>query len=628
MTGDSEIIRKQEADAILSIDALNDKSFETRNNDTKLSAELAEKALAASIKLDYDPGKAKALANLGFYYLQKGQNDKAFEQLIECLAVYEKLKDEAGIALAFYNIGLVHLRLGNFNDAVEYIQKCIAIRLKLNDSAGLASCYFQMAFVHQFFNDFEASEIDARKSIEIRKELNDKIGLASSYMVLSDVYHKQKQFAKAKEILEQSLKYREGTNENMGYHATKQRWVEVNIELGNYDVARETANSGLKYATDDNIPLGIIRYLQSLGKLEERLGNKEEAKKKYLESLEQATNTSYKFIQYELHEALADLCSQMGDTASAFEHYKKFHSIREEVVSLQSNTRLKSLKFMSQVESAKREAELEKTKNAELQKAYALIEEKNKDITDSIYYAKRIQNSILPKDNHITALFPDHFVLYKPKDIVSGDFYWISNCAGKKIIAAVDCTGHGVPGAFMSMAGSSLLNEIVNEKNITSPTQILNHLRERLMQTLQQTGADGESKDGMDIALCVFDGNTLEFAGANNPLYLIRNKELQEFKSDKQPIGVHAGAEKPFTSAKIELQKGDTIYIFSDGYVDQFGGPNGKKFMSKRFKDLLLSISGLTLSEQKNALDKAIEEWKGAGQQVDDILVIGLRNSG
>jgi serine phosphatase RsbU (regulator of sigma subunit) len=263
-------------------------------------------------------------------------------------------------------------------------------------------------------------------------------------------------------------------------------------------------------------------------------------------------------------------------------------------------------------------------KTFEINKQKEEIVEKNKDITDSINYARRIQTAILPKQEFLNNYFPKHFVLYKPKDIVSGDFYWSGHHENKKIIAAVDCTGHGVPGAFMSMVGSSLLNEIIHEKEITKADKILNNLRERLIKTLQQTGAEGENRDGMDIALCVLEGNELEFAGANNPIYHLRGRELKEIKGDKQPIGIYTGNNKSFTSQKIQLEKGDRVYIFTDGFADQFGGPKGKKFMYKKFQDTLIGGVNLSISQQKDELNKVFEAWRGGNSQVDDVLVIGI----
>ncbi|MFI5164173.1 MAG: SpoIIE family protein phosphatase [Bacteroidia bacterium] len=253
-----------------------------------------------------------------------------------------------------------------------------------------------------------------------------------------------------------------------------------------------------------------------------------------------------------------------------------------------------------------------------------IIEEKNKDITDSINYAKRIQKAILSGKEEMKNIFPDSFILFKPKDIVSGDFYWFSHRGNTIFIAAADCTGHGVPGGFMSMVANSFLNEIVNEKNIHEPDKILNALREKIIKALRQKDEVMETKDGLDIALCSVRENILQFSGANNPVWLIRNGELKELSPDKQPIGLHPNP-KPFTIQSEPLQKGDVIYLFSDGYADQFGGPKKKKFMYRNFSGLILSVHRKTMDEQKKDLDKAIEDWKGNLEQIDDILVIGIR---
>lgn len=254
------------------------------------------------------------------------------------------------------------------------------------------------------------------------------------------------------------------------------------------------------------------------------------------------------------------------------------------------------------------------------------IEEKNKRITDSIHYAKRIQTAILPTSELLGELVSDHFVLYKPKDIVSGDFYWASKKNGKSILVAADCTGHGVPGAFMSMIGNTLLNKIINEHGVTKPSEILSIMRDEVIESLKQTGADHESKDGMDIVISVLDEKTmeLEYAGANNPLFLVQNNEFKVIKGDKQPVGYFLGKNKPFTNHVIKLKKGDRFYIFTDGYQDQFGGEFDRKFMVKRFKKLLHEISETKMASQKEVLNNTIEEWMINTKQVDDILVIGI----
>lgn len=263
----------------------------------------------------------------------------------------------------------------------------------------------------------------------------------------------------------------------------------------------------------------------------------------------------------------------------------------------------------------------------EIESQRVKLEHLYNEVTDSIKYAKRIQEAILPPEAEVKKELPHSFVLYKPKDIVSGDFYWVERVGSKVFFAAVDCTGHGVPGAFMSIVGYNLLKQIVKEE--TDPGKILNKLSKGVKDTLHQGLEEGTTKDGMDIALCAYDvsTNTLQYAGAYNPLYLIRKGQLIEVKADKFPIGgaLKDSESRNYTSNTIPLEKGDTIYIFSDGYADQFGGKKGKKFMIKQFRQLLLSIQNKTMDEQKIFLNQTIENWMNGYEQVDDILIIGTR---
>ena len=253
----------------------------------------------------------------------------------------------------------------------------------------------------------------------------------------------------------------------------------------------------------------------------------------------------------------------------------------------------------------------------------------NKDITASIRYAKRIQDAILPPDEFVKKHLPNTFVLFKPKDIVSGDFYWMEDKGDHVIFAAVDCTGHGVPGAFMSIVGHNLLERIVGEHNIIEPAKILDELNKSIGETLRQSDLeDNTVRDGMDIALCSFNKKTalLKFAGAFNPLWLVRNNELIEIKANKFPIGnTKLNDTNKFTNHDIQLQKGDAVYIFSDGYSDQFGGPNGKKFKANNLKQLLINSQHKSMPEQYQVLNETIESWRGNHEQVDDILIIGTR---
>ncbi|MEA1898226.1 MAG: SpoIIE family protein phosphatase, partial [Bacteroidota bacterium] len=283
----------------------------------------------------------------------------------------------------------------------------------------------------------------------------------------------------------------------------------------------------------------------------------------------------------------------------------------------------------------------------------AEVVRQKEELEDSITYASRIQRAILPSEKILNEHLPEHFLFFKPRDIVSGDFYWMTSRGDNIMIVAADCTGHGVPGAFMSLLGISFLNEIVNRLDILRSDEILNHLRQEIMSSLKQTGKDDEAKDGMDVAICIIDKKKMkaQFSGAYNPLWLVRpltkNELIQvekgndlefpprsihdqrnvliPFVGDKMPIGISVKGVLPFTANELEIKKGYSIYLFSDGYVDQFGGPNGKKFMSKAFKKLILDIQDQPMSKQEKILDERFEEWKGDLDQVDDILVIGLK---
>lgn len=260
-----------------------------------------------------------------------------------------------------------------------------------------------------------------------------------------------------------------------------------------------------------------------------------------------------------------------------------------------------------------------------------LVVKQKDELIDSINYAKKIQTAMLPPEEYFHEFLPEVFILFKPRDIVSGDFYWIRQVNQYTILAAADCTGHGVPGAFMSMLGMSYLNEIVHRREITQANQVLNELRKQIRNSLRQYGKPEEAKDGIDMAICVIDEKNryLQYSGANIPLYLIRNKngtpELREIKADRMPLGYYQGRFRTFTNREIELEFGDVLYLTSDGFIDQKGGKDGKKFLSKNFRDLLLKIHDEPFRDQKSTLERTITEWIGENSQIDDILVIGFR---
>ena len=296
------------------------------------------------------------------------------------------------------------------------------------------------------------------------------------------------------------------------------------------------------------------------------------------------------------------------------------HALLKMREGLAENERVLEQKVIERTEEVVRQKSEIENKNEELEILY-------KQVTDSIHYAKRIQEAILPPNHLIEEVLPNSFVLYKPKDIVSGDFYWIERKNNLTYFAAVDCTGHGVPGAFMSLVGHNILKDIINHSSVIRPSEILDRLREGVVNTLRVDDSGRQAKDGMDMTLCTINYDTLElqYAAAFNPLYIIRDGELVLHPANKFPIGLFIGEKTNFDNHTVQLQKGDQIYIFSDGYADQFGGPKEKKFMIGNFRKLLTQISGLPVNEQKDKLDRILLEWQGEQEQVDDVLVIGVR---
>jgi len=301
------------------------------------------------------------------------------------------------------------------------------------------------------------------------------------------------------------------------------------------------------------------------------------------------------------------------------------HALIKMRADLAENERVLEQKVIERTEEVVKQKEEIQVKSTQLETLY-------KQVTDSIRYAKRLQEAILPTDSAVRQILPKSFVLFKPKDIVSGDFYWINQIENKSYIAAIDCTGHGVPGAFMSIVGYNILKEITfNDETAIAPSIIMDKMSKAVVKTLNPKSGMAENanqtKDGMDMSLCCvdYDKMELQYAGAFNPLYLIRNGELILYKADKFPIGFRIDSDiQNFKNNIIPLQKGDTFYIFSDGYADQFGGPKGKKYMSGNFRELLIKTSQQPIENQQAFLDKTIESWRGGLEQVDDMLVIGV----
>ena len=406
-----------------------------------------------------------------------------------------------------------------------------------------------------------------------------------------------------------------------------------------------------------------IKLASQALKVEEDLGAKKEIKdihnllaeayktdKNYKEALAHLE----KFLKLDQQQASLLSAANISSLESKMEKEKHQHTLKlkqEEVVLKNAKIKQQSIQNIGLVivlffaigfiVLAVRSYRIKKRDAETIMKQKLMVEQAHQEIKDSIIYAKRIQSAILPPAKLVKEYLKESFILYKPKDVVAGDFYWMETINSEEwrvmsgenpslntrdsqlvLFAAADCTGHGVPGAMVSVVCNNALNRSVREHGLTNPGEILNKTREIVIQEFEKS--DEDVKDGMDIALCSLQGNKLQYAGANNPLWMIRNGELIETKANKQPIGQFDNPE-PYTTHTFELEQGDAIYIFSDGYLDQFGGEKGKKFKATAFRSLLLSIQDKTMEEQKTIINESFETWKGSLEQIDDVCVIGVK---
>ncbi|HIA36531.1 MAG TPA: tetratricopeptide repeat protein, partial [Flavobacteriales bacterium] len=433
-------------------------------------------------------------------------------------------------------------------------------------------------------------------------------------------------YAKAMDYYTRSLKINEELGDKSGIAASLINIGVIYQELGDYAKAVEKSTKALSIAQEIGNVFNIKDASNNLWETYKKLGKHSQALEMHelyiemrdsmlsIENKEAIIQQEFKY-KYEKEQVLEEAKHQEQMALSA-EREKRQQLIAYSAGGGLVMVLLFAFFILNRLQITRRQKKV-------IEQQKELVEEQKKDITDSIHYAENIQKALLPSARELS-LIPDGFVLFQPKDIVSGDFYWMQHHNDRVYLAACDCTGHGVPGAFMSMIGSSLLDEAVVEKGITKPNEIFFEVRKGFINALKQTG--DTQKDGMDAVLIAWDKQSnLQLAAAYSPVLIIKAGEMKELKPDRQPVGFHTGEQKPFTHHELKLEKGDTIYIFSDGYPDQFGGPKDKKFMMKNFKKLLLTIQDKTMNEQKTILETTMAEWQGDTEQVDDILVMGVR---
>ena len=533
---------------------------------------------------------------LAHTYWQQGNLDKAIESFNKSLELNTTLKNSNAQRIITGYLGLIYLEKEEYQSAIDIFNES----RKLNERAGktqeLISDNYNIALAYQALSEFKQSNKYAQDALSKSIEVNNLKSTKSCYLLLAENSEKLGDNKNAADYYEKF--------NTISKHLQQQQMTQLEVEKKQIQTEVHKKETELKSARNT--------FNEEIADKDSAILNQQalhEAKIREAEVLQEERDQKNKSRLMYLSTVIA------------------FFLIILVLFSFQNRMRKKA-----NIRLKEQNAEIEQQKS-EIEKQRDLVTKQKKNLTDSIQYARRIQAAVLPRQEALHEHFKESFILHKPRDIVSGDFYWYAQKDNLFVIAAADCTGHGVPGAFMSMLGVAYLNEIVNKIainahiNALNADEILNQLREKVISSLHQSDNKRDPKDGMDIALCIidFDKKKLQFSGAYNPLLIIRDGEIIRYRADKMPVSYHRRRNDPFSKQIIDLKENDSLYLFSDGYNDQFGGPKGMKFLMKQFQKVLLEIHHRPMQEQKSLLTKIFDDWRGDYTQIDDVLVIGLR---
>lgn len=572
----------------------------------------------------------------GNSHFYAGENQRSLESFIASHGYFTRLKDSLGISSVLMGIANYYYQTKDFKKAILHFTDALNIRQRMGDSAYSANIMQNLAIAYEGDQQFDKAEKLLLQSLEIKKKMNDEVAIAFSYAAIGKHYLNRGIPEKGLPFLKKAMEMRRKFADRYGLANAGLGLGVIYSRLGRYPEALITLREVLENA---RITQATKIQLESLNELSEIFGK--------LKKYDSAWHYSRLFTALNDSFMNEDKNKQMSEMQTRFETaekekenelLKKDNLLKEEegkrktvVIWSVAATGLILLLFGMYSWKAYRQKQRANTlleiQKSEISAQKLIIEEKNKDITDSIAYAQRIQKALLPGEQFLKKYLKDLFILYKPRDIVSGDFYWSLFHHDHLYIAVADCTGHGVPGAFMSMIGMSLLNEIIVERKIQNPALALDILREEVIRRLNPEGEAEVRTDGMDMVLLRInkERTNLEYAAAFNSLYLVRNGNLVEQKADKMPVGKHEGLLDSFAKHSIALQPEDRIYLFTDGFADQFGGPKGKKFRYSQLEKLITRISPLPMKDQQRELEGAFAEWRKALEQVDDVTGIGLK---
>ncbi|MBN1182434.1 MAG: tetratricopeptide repeat protein [Bacteroidales bacterium] len=635
------------------------------------------KYLELAQKLDNKKHIATAYEQLGMTYYSTGDYEECLKYWEKNLEIRKEIGDKENAALAINNIGVIYKNWGNYRQAIENFQEALKIQEEIKDTLNIARALTNIGNIYYYFGlDMDQALLYYKKGLKFFETTDNKPQISFINLNIGLIYTDKQSYDTALIFYNQSLDVAKSVNNQSGIAMALDNIGTIYSLQKDYKKAEENINQALKIYEEIGDVKALSLGLANLAEIKYNLGNFNEAILYYNRSIKIARELNLKKEVYDNYKELYKVYAAKGNYKKALEYFENYSALKDSVLNEDYLNQINELQTKYETEKKEAQIELQNTEiarqnevnkrqklviivgfigviiilgflvlvfrqnnlikkvnrlladqNIEIKKQRDQIFQQKQEITDSIHYASRIQNAILPPSEYIAKYLPQHFILFKPRDIVSGDFYWMSQQGDNTYITAVDCTGHGVPGAFMSMLGTAFLNEIISKNGKLNANEVLNELRNHVVKALHQRGAENEAKDGMDMALCVINHKTMkmQYAGAFNPLYFIRNNELIEYKPTKMPIGIYTRKEENFACETIDLQPDDTFYIFSDGYVDQFGGEKRKKFMSKNLKELILQIQENEMPQQGEILNQTIEEWMKETDQVDDILVIGIR---
>ncbi len=585
-------------------------------------------------------GLVSCYGNLANVYQEIGKYPEAIKIYMKSLKVAEKIGSKRGIASTYNNVGAVYKSMGNYDEALNYYEQGLAVMRELEDSRGISGAFLNMGNVYMKKDEELIADSLFQLGYEIKRAIGDRVGEANALMGRASIAARMQDLEKAIAYNEQSIAIMEELNDPYGLAIAYANLSGIYSRTGQHTKAFEYAGKAIELADYIDAPERLAGAYEAYAEASLRTDKFEDAAvfyKKY-------ADLKLKLLSEANSEQIVKMSAQ-------YESEKKANQIALQEVALskgevelrkrniQNLALAGGLGLMLVLAIVIFRSYKQKQRDHEMISEQKLVvEEKNKEILDSIGYAKRLQDAILPPRKLVKEHLTQSFILYKPKDIVAGDFYWMENAGSRILYAVADCTGHGVPGAMVSVVCSHALNRCVKEMGLMDPGEILTQTRELVIERFERS--EEEVKDGMDIALCVLDleHKVLQYAGANNPLYHVKRLDgkenersvtdvthyISELKADKQPIGKYMD-QTPFTTQHVQLSSGDLLYTFSDGFADQFGGKNGKKFKYRPFKRLLLEIKNEPMEKQHEILNEAFEEWRGAHEQIDDVCIIGVR---